>query len=57
MTTEPETNFTSNKIVPVYGRNSGRTFVSIYEFLNLIADSFPAISAWKLTVDFRTFPA
>jgi hypothetical protein len=34
--------------VPVYGRNPGRTYVSLLKFLGLIQNPFPALAAWKL---------
>ena len=46
---DTETDFKESKVVPVYGREPGREYISIWSFLNLIADSFPAIAAWRLT--------
>lgn len=38
-----------NKIVPIYGGDSGRVYVTLFDFLNKLADSFPIAAAWKLT--------
>lgn len=38
-----------NKIVPIYGADPGRTYVTLFDFLNKLADSFPIAAAWKLT--------
>ncbi len=46
---DAESDFKESKVVPVYGREPGREYVSISSFLNLIADSFPVIAAWRLT--------
>jgi hypothetical protein len=38
-----------NKVVPIYGGGPGRTYVTLFDFLNKLADSFPIAAAWKLT--------
>ena len=38
----------ANKIVPIYGGDPGRTYVTLFDFLNKISDSFPIAAAWKL---------
>jgi hypothetical protein len=39
----------TNKIVPIYGGAPGRTYVTLFDFLNKLSDSFPIAAAWKLT--------
>ena len=40
--------FRSSKVVPIYGRSPGRTYISPMEFLGLIEGPFHALAAWKL---------
>jgi hypothetical protein len=39
----------ANKVVPIYGGHPGRTYVTLFDFLNKLSDSFGVAAAWKLT--------